>query len=412
MTDKKTENASKPKGLTKEELTSMISAVASEAAAKAVESHVAPLKAQQSEWMEKIRHDFKRANLVQKDDDKGIAAARFVRALAYGKGDPGRAKHFAQKSWDDDMGAMVIKTMEAGDFTSGGALLPETFAAEIIEFLRAKTVVRAAGARTLPMNQGSITIRRQTGTVTATYIGEAENITKTEPTVGQLRMTAKKLAALVPISNDLLRFDAGDTADRFVRDDLVMSMARTEDTAFVRNTGTENAPRGIRYWMQTGNVLTSNGTTATQIEDDFKDLINALETNDAPMVRPVWFMNPRSKNHLINLRDANGNLIYPEVRTLTPTLYGYPVFTTTNIPTNLGGGTETEIYLADMNECIIAEVMGMEIAVDSSASYVESGSLVSSFSRDETVIRAITQHDFGMRHVESAAVITNATWGA
>jgi HK97 family phage major capsid protein len=44
-----------------------------------------------------------------------------------------------------------------------------------------------------------------TGGSTAGYVGENANITKTQPTTGQITLTFKKLAALVPISNDLLR---------------------------------------------------------------------------------------------------------------------------------------------------------------------------------------------------------------
>ena len=65
-----------------------------------------------------------------------------------------------------------------------------------------------------------------------------------------------------------------------------------------------------------------------------------------------------------------------------------------------------------MNDAIIGEASGLQIAVDSSASYVESGSLVSSFSRDETVIRAIQRHDFAMRHDVSIAIKNAVIWGA
>ena len=89
------------------------------------------------------------------------------------------------------------------------------------------------------------------------------------------------------------------------------------------------------------------------------------------------------------------------------------MFTTTNIPNNLGsGGNETEVYLSDMSDSIIAEATGLEIAVDSSASYIENGAAVSAFARDETLIRAISRHDFGVRHAESVAVKTGVLWGA
>lgn len=404
-----------PKGVTKDALVGLIrdAVNGSDVIKEAVDAAVNPLKEQQTTWMEQLQEANKRREHDGTQNTNGIGLARFVRAAAFGRGDVQRAQYFCEKVWDDSLGSAVSKALEVGDLTAGGALVPPEYAAELVELLRPRSVVRAAGARVLPMNQGSLTLRKQTAGSTASYVGESTDITKTEPTTGQIVMTSKKLAAIVPISNDLLAFSNNPTADEFVRDDLVQHIATREDQAFIRDDGTLDTPKGLRYWAQAANITASNGTSATNIENDFKDLINDLEGNDVRMLRPVWFMAPRSKNHLVNLRDANGNLIYPEIRTTTPTLYGWPVFTTTNIPTNLGGGgNETEVYLVDMMDAIIAEATGLEIAVDSSASYVESGSLKSAFSRDETLIRAITRHDFAVRHAESVAVKNTLTWGA
>ncbi len=344
--------------------------------------------------------------------DKGIAAARMIRALAFGNKDPQRAIHFAKMAWDDDLGDEIVKALGTSDHTAGGALVPTEFAAEIIELLRSMTVVRAAGARTIPMNNGAITIRKQTAAAGASYVGEHENITATEPQTGQIDLVARKLAAVVPISNDLLAFTSGPSADEFVRDDLVLVMSIREDRAFIRDEGINHTPKGLRHWALNDNVLTTNGETATNIEDDFKDMINALETRDVRMIRPAWFMNPRSKNHLRNLRDANGNLIFPETRNPSATLYGWPIWLTTSIPINLGVGTETELYLVDMVDTIIGEATSLEIAVDSSASYWDGSALQSTFSRDETAIRAIQRHDFAVRHPESISIKQNVIWGA
>jgi HK97 family phage major capsid protein len=400
-------------GLTKEALVDLIRDTAIEAVQSQMQDVREDLNKQATQWMANIQ-----TSRNDKDSDKldtkaaAIGAARCVRALAFGKGDPVRAKHFCEKTWDDSLGTRVQKSLQAGDFTAGGAMIPPEFAAGIIELLRSMTIVRRANPRTLPMDGGNITLRKQTGTSTATYVGESQDITTSQPTIGQIVMTAKKLAAMVPISNDLLKFTSSPSADEWVRDDLVANLSVREDLAFLRDNGTASTPKGLRFWASPGNVSASNGTSATNIEDDFKDLINNLELADVRMERPVWFMSPRSKNHLRNLRDANGNLIFPEIRASMPTLYGWPVFVTTSIPTNLGGGTETEIYLVDMVHAVIGEVSGIEIAVDSSASYLDGSTLVSAFSRDETLMRAIMRHDFAMRHDEAVAVKNAVTWGA
>lgn len=344
-------------------------------------------------------------------EQKGIAAARMVRALAAGRGDPGRAKNFVQRVYNDALGDEIQKALISSELEAGGALLVPEYAQEIIELLRSRTVVRAAGARTLPMNNGTLTIRKHTAGSSASYVGESRNIGATQPGTGQIELTSKKLAAIVPISNDLLSFSSGPSADEFVRDDLVMEMSVREDRAFLRDDGTQHTPRGMRYWVDPANVSASNGVDPDAIEQDFKDMLNALETADVRLIRPAWFMHPTRKNHLAVLRHAGGgNLIFPGLTGPTPNIWGFPVFTTTSLPNNLNGG-ETEIMFADMADAIIGEVSGLQIVADPSAAYVDGGEMQSAFSRDETLIRAISRHDFAFRHRESIAIKTGVAWG-
>src|SRR3990167_9282048 len=386
---------------------------------ESVKASVGTLQTQQTAWMDKLGSSIRGASSdVEKDrSQQGIGAARIVRAMAAGKGDPERAARWAKKAldgaWKDNLGESVIKALAAGELDAGGFMVKPEFAAGIIEFLYNKTVVRRAGPQILPMNAGTLTLPKQTGSATAYYVGENQTITKSQPTVGQIIMTAKKLAALVPISNDLLRFDAGDQADRFVRNDLVRRIAVREDLAFLRGDGTQNTPRGLRYWAIAVNIDASAGTSAANIETDVKTAINNLESNNVDILEASWFMAPRSKNHLANLRDANGNLIYPSMRTATPTLFDRPVFVSNNIPVNLGGGAnESELYLVNMMDVIIGESGGLQIEVDSGASYTDGNTLVSAFEKDQTVVRAIELHDLAVTHEQAIAVINAITWGA
>jgi HK97 family phage major capsid protein len=401
------------KKLTKEQLEGMIREVSKTSIEEAIQKALDPIVEERTEWMKQLKAVQVAAHGGGVRKDKlGIGAARYMRAYAFGRGDREKAAWFADKAWNDPMGEAVSKALQAGDFTAAGSLVPPEFAAEIIELLRSATIVRRAGARVLPMNNGTLTINKQTGAATASYVGESRDITASEPTTGQIVLTAKKLAALVPISNDLLLYTAGDTADEFVRDDLVQVISLREDLAFLRDDGNQDKPKGIRNWAVAANLQAQTGTSAAQIEGDLKTLLNNLEQVDVRMINPAWFMAPRSRNALRVLRDASsGELVYPEVTGNNPTIYGHPVFVSTQVPTNLGAGTnESEVYLVDMADCIIGESSTLEIAVDSSASYLDSGTLVSAFSRDETLMRAIARHDFAVRHEESIAILTGVTW--
>ncbi len=358
---------------------------------------------------------------------KGIGAARIMRAMAFAKNaDAGAdgAKWFVKQmvesggkghgQWNDKLGHQIQKVLQAGDFEAGGFLVPPAFANEIIEFLRARSVVRAAGPRRIDMPTGSLTIRRQTGTSTSTYEGEsgAGSQTSPDPTGGSLTMSSKKLKSLVPISNDLLQFSSGPTADAWVRDDMVEQMATREDKAFLRDDGSGRKPKGMRFWA--GNTKAQSATTLAGIRTDTADLIGFLEDNDVPLENLYWFMSPRSRRYLAyEIVDADGRLVWQD-EINAGSWQGYRLASTNNIPNNLGGGSnESEIMLASMSQVVIADVMNLTITVATEASYTDpvSSNQVSAFERDETLMRAITKHDLAVRHANAVSVLTGVTYG-
>ena len=329
-----------------------------------------------------------------------------MRAIAATGGNRFAAYQFSKVEYGDD--AVCTKALAASSGVAGGFLIEGKLAAEVIDLLRPRSVVRAMNPRVWPVPTGSTSFPRIDVGASSAYVGENIDIPASQQQYGQVNLDMKKLAALVPISNDLLAY--GQNADEIIRDDLVQELAKTEDQNFIRGDGAQDGPKGLRHWA--ANVTATNGTTAAQIEADFKDLLQDLEGNDVPMERPAWIMAPRSKNHLITLRTTADVLVFPEMRNNPPTIHQHPVFVTNNIPTNLGGGSdETELYLVDASEVILGEVESIQIAVSSDAAYLdETQTMRSAFGRDQTLMRAILRHDLAVKHDVSVAVKTGITW--
>lgn len=392
-------------GMTKEELEKLIS--------DRVEAGLQPLKESNGGFLQQLLAGIaaQKGPANNGHTIPGQGAARIIRALAATKGDPLAASRWAQEKFGDEAVARALGTSNA---SSGGFLVPEEYSTEIIELLRNAAVIRKLDPTVVPMHTGVMSIPRLTAGASADYIGESTAQKATQEEVGQLRLVWKKLRATVPVSNELLAF-SNPSADAMVRDDVVRALAVREDAAFLRDDGTNGKPKGMRYWAASGNVTATSATSntdATGIQSDFKDCLDALEGHNVRMIRPAWIMAPRSKNALINLRAANGQLIFPEVRGANPTAYGFPIATTNNVPTNLGGGSnEGELYLVDMVDAVIGEATTLMIEVSTEASYTDAnGNLVSAFDRDETVIKVIERHDFVMRHDYSVAVKTGLLW--
>ena len=386
--------------MTTEEAKRMIDEIVKEA--------VKPLKEQQGpKFIEQLQ---KEGNKMETKEDKGLQVARIVRALAASKGDPERAAAYAKKNFGDDE---IVKALSVGTLNAGGYIVPEEYSAEIIELLRPQSVVRRMGAVTIPMATGTLNIPKLAGGGSASYIGENTDIGVTQPTFGTVQLTWKKLAAIVPISNDLLRFSS-PAADSIVRDDLVMAMALREDAAFIRDDGVGNVPKGLRYWAPVSNRIpaTTGTPTLATVTTDLGKLILALKKANVRFIRPGWLMSPRTEMFLLTLRDGNGNFAFrPEM--LAGRLFSYPYAVTTQIPENLGAGkNESEIYLVDFADAIIGESTQLIIDASTEASYYQDDALHSAFSLDQTLIRVIAEHDFAMRHEESVAVLTGVTWSA
>ncbi len=344
--------------------------------------------------------------------EKGLTFARAIRTLAAAGGNVFLASQIAEAN--GDTGLFANQNMGSGP--AGGYLVPEDVSSEIIELLRPASVVMSMQPVTVPMPNGNLTMNRQATGSQASYIGEQQDVPATDISFGQVKLSAKKLAALVPISNDLLRA-SGTAIDRLVRDDVVASIGLRTDLAFLRGSGTEFSPRGLRYQLlgtafQATNILTMTATPDyVKVVADLGRMELALLNQNIPMLRPGWVMAPRTWNYLQDLKNEIGALVFPEMA--RGQLRGKPYKVTTQIPTNLDGGTESEIYLADFAQVVVGEHMGMEIAMSTEAAYKDAaGTMQAAFSRDETIMRAIVQHDIGLRHLAALAILTGVTWGA
>ncbi|GAB5100503.1 phage major capsid protein [Caballeronia sp. HLA56] len=342
---------------------------------------------------------------------KGAKMARMVRALAAARGDAQLASRLAIKRGFGEEVAMSLNTLTS---SAGGVLVPTNLSSEVIELLRPKSVVRRLGARTLPLSNGNITIPRLKGGAVVGYIGSDSDIGVTEQSFDDLKLTAKKLAALVPISNDLIKYaGVNPNIDQIVVGDLTSAIGAREDKAFIRDNGEANTPKGLLHWAIAPNkIAASDGSTIHNVETDLNKAILALEGADANMISPGWIMAPRVFRFLSSMRDGNGNKVYPELD--SGMLKGYPVGRTTQVPVKLGKEEkESEIYFVDFGDVFIGEEETLEIDYSKEATYKDSdGNVISAFQRDQTLIRVIAKNDFGPRHVESIAMLIGVRWGA
>ncbi|WP_279475247.1 phage major capsid protein [Aeromonas veronii] len=130
---------------------------------------------------------------------------------------------------------------------SGQNLVDTTFmGGSFIEMLRNRTTIMRL-ATTMGGLVGNVDVPRQTGGATAYWLGEGEEAQEGTPTIGQLTLSPKTLAAYTDITRRLLMQSSMD-AEGIVRRDLVNAMAQAIDFAGYYGSGAGNQPRGIKNY--------------------------------------------------------------------------------------------------------------------------------------------------------------------
>jgi HK97 family phage major capsid protein len=361
--------------------------------------------------------------------NKALTFGAYVMTLAGARGDRDKAVRAAQIMGRHDVAEAleksIQKAMSAGDPLAGGFLVPQEFSTDVIELLRASGVVRSLNPLTMAMSEG-IKIPKITSGSTATYIGENTNIPKSELGTGQIQLSFKKLAALVPISNDLIRKSVPG-ADGIVRDDVVRAVASREDLAFIRNDGTSGTPKGIKHWIAAANKFNANGTVnlanvttdlgkAVRLLMDANITLTMQQGAAAVDVRPGWIFAPRIWQYLFTVQTSLGTYAFRD-EMLRGTLWGWPFRVTSQIPITMSagadtGGTQSEVYFGAFAHAVIGEALGIIVDASQEAAYHDGSAVVATYSQDQTVIRVITEHDFALRHDRAFSLIEQATWGA
>jgi len=336
--------------------------------------------------------------------DKGLELASVVRAFAAAGGKweavPGI---IADGYKNPSLGKQVEKTLSGLTSAAGGYLVAEKWSAELIPLLRAAAVCLRAGARQYPMDNAIEHIPSLASGSTAYWMGDTDAITSSQPAFGQKNMSEKYLAALVPISNNLIR-SSSPAADVIVRDEIVQTMALALDNAILQGSGSSNQPRGIKNSSPTAYTVSSR----IRPDDPVGFLEKLYSENVSNMVSPGWVFNSRIWRDLMNLRDNNGRPLFAE-EMRGGNLMGVPFHISNQIANNADAHESTDVYLGDFNEVLVGERMGasMQLAISDSASFSAGGSMVSAFQNNITLVRAMFVGDVLLRQPKAFVVSTD-----
>lgn len=348
-----------------------------------------------------------RANLPA---NLGKDFAGFLGLLAFTQGDIKRALDHGKKNGASER---VLRALGESDHGSGGVLVPPSLQPEVIEYLRAVTVVRAAGPREVPLVNGTATFPRVATGAQSSWMQENEDTPYSEAEFDDIQLVGRQHGVITAVSKQLVEHAGPDMAG-IIRDDLGDAASEAEDLTFLRSPGTSKAPRGFLHLAHADNKFDANGTvSAENVIADLGKLYSKPGIKKVRTNRRATFMSERTRWFLMTLTNDQGNFVFYDEMS-KGTLLGAPFFVGHNIPENLGSGTnESEIYHAEMTSVLLGTDKQMSVEFSDVAAYNAGGGLVSAFQRNQIVAKLWMSVDLQVRQDgKEIAVLQKVKWGA
>ena len=350
----------------------------------------------------------------QKKVPPEIQLARAVKCLdVFGRHDPEQAAFMARKHYSDDNMAREFKALSATVPSSGGYLIPEVYLDEIIEMLYAKTVIFELGARKVPMTNGNLNIPKMTSGARATWGGEARKIAKTQPAFGNVKLSAKRLEAIVPQTRELI-MSTNYSADAIFASDLTRRMELGLDWGGLFGKGGEFQPLGVQ---NTPGIMVLDAAALGSSNPDLADASGKITADFPVYVRSAvlaknvddlglgWTFNSMMEGYLMNLKTTTGAYIYREEMN-SGNLLGFQYKVSNQIPTD--SNNKTSMFFGNWADLLIGEQLGLETYTTLDGSWTdEEGVTHNAFEENLSATRALMYVDIATRHAESFAYIKN-----
>lgn len=246
-------------------------------------------------------------------------------------------------------GNLTAETMAAGfsgSDSSGGYLLNPMMSAMFIDLARSASVAMRAGARTIPMTGAELVVVRLTQDPTAHWRREGTAVTASSAQFGRIVLRPKSLAVKQVLTIELVE-DASNIVD-IIESAIRSAMGLKLDQAVLLGSGAEAEPKGV---VNTEGVNTETGVgTPADYSDVTSSVRQVFEANyPGEPSGLAWIMHPRDAATYDGLVEAT------EGQPLRPTPWAGELrqLMTTSMPTDLGGGAESQMIVGDFSEVVV-----------------------------------------------------------
>lgn len=237
-------------------------------------------------------------------------------------------------------------------------------ASEFVEYLRPLTLIgRIPGFRNVPFK---VKFPRQTGAAVANWVGEAKPKPATSLAFDSLTLDPLKVAGIVPISMELMRFSS-PSAEMIVRDDLAGAIAQLVDHDFLdpeKASSANVSPASLTYGVT---AVSATGTAYSNLKADVKSIMaNYMAANIVP---DTVVMHQRTALALSLMETSLGNPQFPGLTMNGGSFLGMQAYTSQNLDYTEDSPQEGDnIIFMRANDIALADDGGVEVDVSTEAS--------------------------------------------
>lgn len=270
--------------------------------------------------------DWVRKNTDRRGGDDGVTAGAFLRAMVLGP------QSDAER-----------RALSEGTDSAGGYTVPDVLSAQMIDRLRAQSVLIRAGARTVPLTSDQNYIAKIATDPTPAWRAENASISESEPTFARVSMAPKSLAVLCKVSREVLE-DSLNIEEALTRS-ITAAMALEFDRAGLFGSGSGSEPQGLTNMVGIGEVAHDAALAS------YAPLVSArTQVLTANAGEPTAFiMHPREDGTLVGLVDTTGQPLQAPAK-----IAAVPQLVTTAVPTNGGVGTnESSIITGNFSRFLL-----------------------------------------------------------
>ena len=265
------------------------------------------------------------------------------------------------------------------DTSENSDLVPtDHLAGSFIPALKNRTVLLAAGARTLTGLVGNVAIPKFDSGSTFGWIAEDGDSPDTEPGTATVSLTPKTVSGSVPITRRL-RKQSSPEIEQLVREDIIGGVAVAVDQGGLNGSGASNQPLGIIGITGIGTVTIAAAGQPTWAE--IVEFEEDVETGNALVGNPWYIVTPAVKKHGKTTLKVSGvsGFIFEDDR-----MNGYPAVATNQMPAN-------GILYGNFNDVLVGMWGVLDIRVDTATEA----------KKDRVTLRAFQDVDINVRNAAS-----------